>query len=127
MLNEGGNDAQTATGSRATTLYSTGGVCVYVCACAQVCVSHQHRHEELVQVDDPDAAHPQRHLPIHPGGVAVALGLRRSRKQTETEAEDLLAHDGHGLWGGSQRGTRASAAVSQCSSRSAGHEKRGVG
>lgn len=76
-----------------------------MCACvrAQVCASHQQRHEELVQVDDPNAAHTQRNLPIHPGGVAVALRLRRSREQTQTEAEDLLANDGHGLWAEPER------------------------
>lgn len=78
-------------------------MCVHVCVCAQVRASHQQRHEELVQVNDPDAAHTQRNLPIHSGGVAVALGLCRSWKQTQTEAENLLANDRHGLWGEPER------------------------
>lgn len=56
-----------------------------------------------MQVDNSDAAHTQRDLPINPGGVTVALGLRRPWKQTQTEAEDLLTNDGHGLWGESKR------------------------
>lgn len=68
-----------------------------------VCLPYQQRHEELVQVDDLDAAQTHRHLPVHLGHVAVTVGLCRSRKQGQLEAEDFVPNDGHGLQGEQER------------------------
>lgn len=62
-------------------------------------MSDQQRHEELVQVDDLDAAQAHFDLPIHLRHVAITISLCRPRKQGQLEAEQLLTDDGHSLQG----------------------------
>lgn len=67
----------------------------------RVCISmsDQQRHEELVQVDDLDAAQAHFDLPIHLRHVAITISLCCPRKQGQLEAEQLLTDDGHSLQG----------------------------
>lgn len=59
--------------------------------------THQQRHDELVQVNNLDAAHVQLQSAISFGGVSVTDALCGVRSQTHGEAEHLITHDGDGL------------------------------
>lgn len=72
-------------------------MCAHVQVHVCISVSDQQRHEELVQVDDLDAAQAHFDLPIHLGHVAITISLCCPRKQGQLEAEQLLTNDGHGL------------------------------
>lgn len=60
-------------------------------------LTNQQRHEELVQVDDLDAAQTHRDLSVHHRHVFVALPLCRPQKQRQFEVEHLITHDGDHL------------------------------
>lgn len=50
-----------------------------------------------MQIDDLDAAQLQRDLPVHLGGIGVAVALGGVGVQQHFEAEHLTSHYGHGL------------------------------
>lgn len=73
--------------------------CEHIQMLVCVSMSDQQRHEELVQVDDLDAAQAHFDLPIHLGHIAITISLCCPRKQGQLEAEQLFTNDGHSLEG----------------------------